>query len=525
MSYITIPPVVSINEPVLITIVTSNPIIATDVFLPNGLNVVISGYTQTIVADEYKYEVYFTPTLFGTYLFRYQSYEEGFIQAYFEAVGSTNGKPTIVNYPSRVQQMQSFNWSIEFGKPGETVTVIEDGPVTITRSTVMEARGYNVGYNNFTSQFQYAGTYTVTCNFSRSASVSTSVTVSPKIHLVYPSSVVANEGYSYSISGGNPNEPWTGVVSGPSSFSIGGILDGNGAGTFSSSVPSGGSYNVDFTFSQSGNYKQSFTAVPNTRNGIHGPGTPIAFSEVHAEFLVGYDLDTYRNRRWYLSLDDPSWDSNQGLGNFSSYDLSFYQFYNKKAIDPVVPGQTYYGNPGSYEWTVPANRNGITIEGWGAGGGTYGGGFGGSTVISAGNYYMVAGGGETAAGGGRRYGAPPGAGGTASGGDVNINGEGGSWSSPYGNGGRGGNSPFGGTGGAERGVNTGSNSGNAPGGGSSGNSSRDYSKYPGWGFSSGGGGGAYTRSTVPLKRGNVISFTVGFGYSGGAHGAVRLTWS
>jgi len=138
---------------------------------------------------------------------------------------------------------------------------------------------------------------------------------------------------------------------------------------------------------------------------------------------------------------------------------------------------------------------------------------------------MVAGGGETGGGGGRRYGAPPGRGGIASGGTVNINGEGGSWSSAYGDSGRGGNSPFGGTGGAPRGVNQGSNNGNAPGGGSSGNSGRDYSKYPAFGFSSGGGGGAYVSATVPLKRGNVISFNVGNGHSGGAPGAVRLSWS
>jgi hypothetical protein len=138
---------------------------------------------------------------------------------------------------------------------------------------------------------------------------------------------------------------------------------------------------------------------------------------------------------------------------------------------------------------------------------------------------MTAGGGQTAGAGGRRYGAPPGGGGTASGGDVNINGEGGSWSQAYGNGGRGGNAPFGGEGGAPRGVNQGNNPGNAPGGGASGVSGRDYSKSPAFGFSSGGGAGAYTAATVRLQRGNVISFNIGNGYSGGAPGAVRLTWS
>lgn len=527
MSYITIPPIVSVGEPVLITIVTPNPQpINADIFLPSGVNVILSGFNQTIAGDLNTYEIYFTPTRAGTHHFRYQTYEEGILQAYFEAVSSPTGGPTILNYPSTVRQMQAFNWSVEFGKPGETITVIENGPVNITRSAVMEVRGYNIGYNNFTSQFEYAGSYTVTCNFSRSSSVSTSITVTPKIYLIYPSSVVATEGYSYSISGGNPNESWSGIVNGPASFNISGVLDGNGNGSYSGSVPSAGSYIIDFTFSQSGKYKHSLTAVPSTRNGIHGFGLPIAFSEIHAEFLVGYDLDTYRNRGWYLSLDNPSWAYyNQGVGNFSNYDLSFYQFYDKKAIDPVIPGQLYYGNPGYYEWAVPANRNGIVIEGWGAGGGTNNGPWGENTVISAGNYYMVAGGGQTAGAGGRRYGAPPGGGGTASGGDVNINGEGGSWSSAYGNGGRGGNSPNGGEGGAPRGVNQGNNPGNAPGGGASGVSGRDYSKSPAFGFSSGGGAGAYTAATVRLQRGNVITFNIGNGYSGGAPGAVRLTWS
>jgi hypothetical protein len=343
--------------------------------------------------------------------------------------------------------------------------------------------------------------------------------------LTYPSAVVATEGYSYSISGGNPNESWSGIVTGAASFNISGVLDGNGNGGYSGSVPSAGSYNIDFTFNQSGKYKHSFIAVPSTRNGIHGFGSAIAFSEIHAEFLVGYDLDQYRDRRWYTALDDPSWYSNQGRGNFSTYDLSFYQFYYKRAIDPVVPGQIYYGNPGYYEFAVPANRNGIIVEGWGAGGGTNNGPWGENTTISAGNYYMTAGGGQTAGAGGRRYGAPPGEGGVASGGDVNINGEGGSWSTAYGNGGRGGNSPNGGEGGAPRGVNQGNNPGNAPGGGASGVSGRDYSKSPAFGFSSGGGGGAYTAATVSISRGNVIRFNIGNGYSGGAPGAVRLTWS
>jgi len=291
-------------------------------------------------------------------------------------------------------------------------------------------------------------------------------------------------------------------------------------------IGSNGSYTITFTFSKSGKFKQEIFAVPSSRSGIHPAGTALFYSEINDEFLVGYDLDQYRDRRWYLSLDDPSWDSNQGLGNFTTYDLSFYQFYSKRAIDPVVPGQLYYGSPGYYTWPVPANRNGITIEGWGAGGGTNGGPSGENTTINAGNYYMVAGGGGTAGAGGRRYGAPPAGGGTWSGNvDVGINGEDGSWSSAYGNGGKGGDSPRGGTGGAPRGVNQGNNPGNAPGGGASGVSGRDYSKYPAFGFSSGGGGGAYVSATVPLKRGALVAFNVGNGYSGGAPGAVRITWS
>ena len=448
----------------------------------------------------------------------------------FQVLSASDFAIPSITYPTTIRQMDSFTWIADNAKPGESLTYTETGPVTIVRSGIAMEANYDydppVGIISKISFFEYAGDYTVTFNFSRSPSVTKIIKVTPKIYVIYPSKVIATEPFTYSISGGNPNETWTAEIDGPTPSSISGTLDADGKASYTNAViGSSGFYNITFTFAKSGKFKQDVLAEPSARSGTHPAGTALFYSEINAEFLNGYDLDQYRNYRWYLSLDNPSWDLNLGIGNFSDKNLNFYQFYDKRAIDPVVPGQKYYGSPGSYEFTVPANRNGINVEGWGAGGGTEGGPSGEATNISAENYYMVAGGGGTAGGGGRRYGAPPAGGGVASGGTVNINGEGGYWSSAYSNSGKGGDSPFGGAGGAPRGVNQGSNPGNAPGGGSSGNSGRDYSKDPAFGFSSGGGGGAYVSSKFNLKRGKLITFNVGNGYSGGAPGAVRLTWS
>lgn len=440
-------------------------------------------------------------------------------------------KITILNYPSTIRQMDRFNWRVNNAKPGESLTVIENGPVNITRSGMTIEADWNYeppfGYYDLSSIFEYAGTYTVTCNFSRSSTVGTTITVTPKIYVVYPSNVVATEPFSYSISGGNPNESWTAFLDGPSPANLSGTLDSNGNGQYSNGViPSDGSYTIIFSFNNSGKFKQNVFASPSTRNGIHSAGSPLYFSEINAEFQIGEDLVPYQNHIWYLKNGD--------FGNFDTNNLNFGEFYDKKAIDPAVPGSVYYGEPGDYSFIVPLHRNSVTIEAWGGGGGSGSSIKGAGSIVNFPGNYMVAGGGTSSGGGGRRYFSPGGGGGIASGGQTNINGNsGGNDMGAYVKGGTGANAPNGGAGGAggiQRGVGDfrGDN-GQSPGGGGGGRTGMDGSKYPGYGGAGGGGSGAYCATTTTISTGTQINFNVGQGAqdwaSKGGNGAVKISWS
>lgn len=442
--------------------------------------------------------------------------------------------PYLTNYPSTIKQMDSFNWRIDNAKPGESLSYTETGPVTrINSDNVMEANlDYDppTGYIEKSTYFEYAGNYTVTFNFSRSRSISRSITVTPKVFVNFPDTSLENTQVTYSISGGEPNETWNFVATGVEYETASATLDANGNGTFYYTFLEAGSYNITFNFQKSGKVSKSLVVLTSNREGIHGPNTgAITFSEINAEFLIGYDLDQYRNYRWYLK-------DNPGLGNFTTQNLNFYQFYDKRAIDPVVPGTSYWTNPGYYEFAIPLHRNGVRIQAWGGGGGSGSGVVGGATTVSFPGYYMYAGGGGSSGGGGRRYFSPGGGGGGASGGQVNINGNGGGNDyAVYAAGGTGATAPGpgGGSGGARGTGSYGTHfgqPGQAPGGGGGGFCVMDTSKYPGYGGAGGGGSGAYSETFAPsIAKGTIVAFNVGRGAqdwaSRGGNGGVKISWS
>jgi len=225
-------------------------------------------------------------------------------------------------------------------------------------------------------------------------------------------------------------------------------------------------------------------------------------------------------------------------------------FQNKWGVtlDRVVTAGSFTDDtPGTRSYTVPA-YNTMVIEVWGGGSGT------GTTIApgTSGTYVQCVDATATAipalslsAGGATSpssvfYDATGGVGGTASGGDVNVNGENGETGSGSAApitaiGGKGGDSPNGGTGGAARTeTTTGSfsyagNPGNAPGGG--GGSPRQTANIGGfkafWGGS--GGGGAYVKKTFNWNdpgapgTGDILSYTVGAKGTGGRRTASPLT--
>lgn len=195
---------------------------------------------------------------------------------------------------------------------------------------------------------------------------------------------------------------------------------------------------------------------------------------------------------------------------------------------PAVERTLDYDTPGSITIPVPAYRQYLIIEMWGAGGGggtrnakgSYNtGGNGGATSIAS--LSLTAGGGA-----GSRWDSPP-VGGTATGGDINI--PGGS-SEGIGGGAKGGDSPNGGIGGMCRAGSsgaTGDDGGHPGGGGGSATSTTNTAR--------GAGAGGYLKKTyTPGALSGSLSAEVGLGGAGyvdenfiggdGGDGRIRLTW-
>ena len=271
---------------------------------------------------------------------------------------------------------------------------------------------------------------------------------------------------------------------------------------------------------------------------IKGSGS-LTMAEINAEFGLGNNLNAYRNVNWYTDSG--------GSGTFSSGTVGMAEFYNKRKTVPVFPGSREFPTPGVYNFIVPG-YNTLIIEAWGGGAGGGAGQSGGVTggdgtasVVS--NPYglsMLAQGGAGGQGG---YGYRTiGAGGyarAASGGNsVNISGNPGQ--NYYGRK-KGGDAPYGGTGGlgAMTYFNEPGYDGSSPGAGGGGGNQDNGRGY--YGHGGGGGSGAfvqsiYTRSTSGAPAfGSTLNISVGyrgeggvasFGGNGGAGapGSVKITW-
>lgn len=197
------------------------------------------------------------------------------------------------------------------------------------------------------------------------------------------------------------------------------------------------------------------------------------------------------------------------------------------------PGSVTFTSPGGANFTIPKFKTSLVIELWGAGGG--GAGSDGNSS-EASNVAGVSGTATTiaslslSAGGGERGYLSSQAGGVASGGTTNTNGNPGSI-------GTGGSCPNGGVGGVwpASGSAQSGNPGGAPGGGGSG--ARVPTGTGGFTTRRGGGSGAYVSKTYvrgSLTPESVLSMVVGTGGAGGNHnldggaggrGQIKITWT
>ena len=180
--------------------------------------------------------------------------------------------PSISNYPSTIRQMDNFTWILDNAKPGETLSYTEIGPVTITHDDILLEANHDYdppsGYISKTSFFEYAGDYISTFNFSRSESVSKTITVTPKIYVSFPDEVQIYTPLIYYISGGDPNESWTAVIDGPTNINLSGILNEDGKSASTGVIEDTGSYVITFTFEKSGKFKKNFVASYRVLNPV-----------------------------------------------------------------------------------------------------------------------------------------------------------------------------------------------------------------------------------------------------------------
>jgi len=206
-------------------------------------------------------------------------------------------------------------------------------------------------------------------------------------------------------------------------------------------------------------------------------------------------------------------------------------------FDP--PGSVSYTSAGAAIFEIPNFENWLKFKLWGAGagggrasstGGSPGPGAGEASTIAS--LLLSAGGGSPGQSRGTGGNGSGGAGGTASGGDINTNGEAGNTDGA----GHGGDAPNGGDGGEPVATNQPSGAGNpgqAPGGGGAGGYFNTGSDQRG----GGGGSGAYVEKTYArgdLTPGTLLDLVIGdfgnghaFLYEGGngARGQIDISWA
>jgi hypothetical protein len=283
-------------------------------------------------------------------------------------------------------------------------------------------------------------------------------------------------------------------------------------------------------------------------------GEPISLLDVRRVFgygnntIPGDDLSDYYDIPYY----DTRASTFYAKGKFqSSGEIDLEDFYDKSSVDPITPGKFEDYDPGGPRYvTLPAFRNFVVIDVWGAGGGGGAGDHDGmpaaaasggasyiQTKIGANTFIITSNGGGGGLGG-YRYGDQSGAGGgggsfsntgvvvgTFKARTAGTSGQGGN--AGEGRGGNGGSAPEGGDGGARGGSREGPNNpingkpGGAPGGGGGGGGSSDFQSgknaNPNRAAGGGGGSGAYQRlylTRAQITPGTQVIYSVGAGGAG-----------
>jgi hypothetical protein len=95
---------------------------------------------------------------------------------------------------------------------------------------------------------------------------------------------------------------------------------------------------------------------------LPGPGNPISIRDINAEFGLGYDLGSYRGKRYFFA--------DGRTGTFPDTELTFSDFYSTQTSNPVTPSTVTFNQSGVF--AVPASYTTMIVTVRGGGGGAGG---------------------------------------------------------------------------------------------------------------------------------------------------------
>jgi hypothetical protein len=182
----------------------------------------------------------------------------------------TNIAPFTLTYPTTCSSPSLggsyFTWSVRGGKPNETWYATTTAPNTPYVSGTLDAHGSATYTNGDFGNF--VGDITVTFYFSQSGTYTKTITSISNLStfvLTYPSTAKSpSRGgtyFTWSVTGGKPNESWYATTTAPDLPSISGFsLDSSGAATYTNGdfgPNTTGLVTVTFYFSQSGTYTRT----------------------------------------------------------------------------------------------------------------------------------------------------------------------------------------------------------------------------------------------------------------------------
>jgi hypothetical protein len=274
--------------------------------------------------------------------------------------GLTNRKPLIVSVTgssanegsnasftvitTEIANGTSMSWSINHGTTNSSDFSATSGTFTISSnagsfSISLVADYLTEGTENYTVTISGGGAKTLT---SSSYNINDTTVTPAGISITYPSPYVTyGTAFSWSISGGYPNETWSSSWTGDFSGSASGSLNGSGSASYSdgSFGANYGNVTVSWTFSRSsGTYTKTIANQPPLPTVTY-PSTVARYPSTFSWSMTGQPNET-------VSV---SWTGDNSGSGFT-FTLDASGSYNNG-------GTSYFVNPGSVSMTFTFNNS------------------------------------------------------------------------------------------------------------------------------------------------------------------------